>query len=112
MFYVQQRGGRSVIEVRDDLDMLSSPALEASIILADESAESGRIIVSLAECPYCDSTGLSVLIRAKKRLGSRLAIVVTPGGHLTRLLEVSGLRETLVPHDSVDAALDDRLEVD
>lgn len=93
-------GDACVIDVREDLDIASASELESAIVVA-ECGSSTRIVVSFETCRYCDSTGLAVLIRSKKRLGERLAIVVPPGCRVERIFTVTALRDALAIYDSV-----------
>ena len=87
-----------------DLDIGTSPSLAAVIELAS-SENLGRIIVSLESCPFCDASALTVLLRAKNALGSRLSIVV-PASHSTRrIFEITGLTARLALCGDLDEAL-------
>jgi anti-sigma B factor antagonist len=90
-----RRNGDSVtISLAGELDLASSPKLERIIRDAEET-EIGAIVVDLAECEFIDSTGLSVLLAAKKRNDSRLT--VTPSNHdaVTRLLSLTETTDLL-----------------
>jgi anti-sigma B factor antagonist len=106
MYVTRQAYKAGVIEVDKDLDIVSSPDLAAAISAAEESMPQLPIVVSLEHCPYCDSTGLAVLVRAKSRLGAKLAIVVPPAKRISRVFEVTGLIVHLSTRDSLTEALD------
>ena len=83
--------GVPVLKVVGDIDHLSAQVLEDQI---QESlrAGHGRLLVDLAECPYMDSAGVSVLlytVRDVKRIG--WIGVIAPSGNLVRLFEITGL---------------------
>lgn len=105
MHHVEQRGTSTVIHVDHDLDIASSPLLDASIRLAEGDTDSG-IIVSLERCTYCDATGLTVLVRAKKRNGSNLTIVVPDTARCYRAFEITGLSKSLSLSPSLQRALE------
>jgi len=105
MHHVEQYGISTVIHVDHDLDIASSPLLEASIRLA-EDGKARRIIVSLERCTYCDANGLTVLLRAKKRNGLSFALVVPDGSQCRRVFEVTGLSKCLSLFPSLERALD------
>jgi len=90
MFRVSQQEDVIVIDVRDDVDIVSGPLLEATIALADQQPSS-HLIVNMEDCKYCDSTGLAVLLRARKRLRDRLVLVMRPGSICHRITEIAGL---------------------
>lgn len=93
MFHVQQTPAASVVEVVDDLDAFSCPDLEKAVGLAE--AHGRRIVVTLAHCDYCDSSGLAVLIRLKRRLGEKLTIVVPSKARVRKIFEVTDLVSAL-----------------
>jgi anti-anti-sigma factor len=102
----QQRDDVVVISVSGELDMATAPQLQAPI---DELLGQGsnRLIFDLAEVSFCDSTGLSVFVRAKNSCDEadgdvRLA---APQRGVLRILEVSGLVEVLPTYASVDEAI-------
>lgn len=92
-FHVQRIDRSGVIDVGEDLDGFSSPAFEKTITRAE--SENDHIVVSLERCAYCDSTALAVLIRAKKRLGDRLLIIVPKDVSVRRIFEITDLIDVL-----------------
>jgi anti-anti-sigma factor len=95
-----------VISVAGELDMATAPQLQTHIT---ELLEQGhkRIVFDLADVSFCDSTGLSVFVRAANGCdetdgGVRLA---APQRGVLRILEVSGLVEVLPTYTTVDEAI-------
>ena len=93
--------GTIVVAVRGELDIASAPRFKLTL----ETAESGDVrlvIVDLAELQFIDSTGLRVLLDAKRRAsaaGGDLRIV-NARGEVRRLLEIAGVLELLsAEHD-------------
>ena len=90
-----RRDGDSVLVVLSgELDLATAGQLDAAIRDAEET-DIDRIIVDMSAITFVDSTGLSVLLDAKRRSNGRLS--VTPGDHdaVTRLLELTGTTEML-----------------
>lgn len=87
-------GDAAVIVLTGELDLAVAGELDAAIRDA-EGAPIGRIIVDLSQITFVDSTGLSVLLAAKKRVNGRLSI--SPSNHdaVTRLLELTRTTEIL-----------------
>jgi anti-sigma B factor antagonist len=83
-----------VIALSGELDLESADRLEAAIRDV-EGPEIGSIVVDLAEVSFIDSTGLSVLMDAKKRSNGRLSCVPSDHDAVTRLLELTGTTEML-----------------
>jgi anti-anti-sigma factor len=52
-----------------------------------------RIVVDLSEVRFMDSTGLSVLLAAKKRQESRFSVSPSKSKAVTRLLALTGTTE-------------------
>lgn len=90
-----------VVRVRGEIDLDSSPQLDA---LIDRTLPSKLLIVDLSHCTYIDSTTLTVFVRAHKRRGAHLRLVVPPDAHIRRLFELTKLDEILSVVPSRDAA--------
>lgn len=97
-------GLATVIEVGSDIDIASAHVLESAIALAEPSWDE-RVIVSLEHCNYCDSSGLAVLYRARKRLGEQLRIVVPSDVRIRRIFDICGMNQQLAICDSLREAL-------
>lgn len=93
-----------VLHVFGDADIATAPELESSLGEIDSSLP---VIVNLAECRFIDTTAISVLIRAFKRLGNRFRIVVAPQSHVERVLKITHLPAII----SVTASVEDSLAV-
>jgi anti-anti-sigma factor len=104
MLDVDTRSDATVIFVTADLDIASGDQLESAITAAQTSEK--PIVVSLAECPFCDSTGLGIFMRTKNRLGGSFAVVVPRDSRCHRIFEVTKLDAILPVYPTVDAALD------
>jgi anti-sigma B factor antagonist len=102
----EQRGDVVVISVAGELDMATAPQLQAHIT---ELLESGRarFVFNLTEVSFCDSTGLSVFVRAKNSSDAAGGVVrlAAPQRGVLRILEVSGLVDVLPTFSTVDAAV-------
>jgi anti-anti-sigma factor len=106
MQLVQQVGDALVIHVNDHLDIVSARSLASTIQLADGVQ---RIVVSLERCGFCDSAGLSVLVRAHKRHGTRFFVVLSEEAPCRRSFSVTGLSTLLQMVPTVQRALDVQL---
>jgi anti-sigma B factor antagonist len=77
------------LAVHGELDLGTSPALEEAIARAGSAA---RVDLDLSELSFMDSSGLAVLIGARKRAESG-ELELTVGGaneHVRRLMELTG----------------------
>jgi anti-sigma B factor antagonist len=98
--------GAQVLEVSGELDAASAPALRERLAeVATRGA--GPLVIDLTDLNFIDSTGLSVLLNARRRLTRRGRgfAMVCPSGHIHRILEVTQLLDTLGCHDSREEAL-------
>ena len=99
--------GAQTLELSGELDAASAPALRERLAEVATRGK-GPLVIDLSQLEFIDSTGLSVLLNAKRRLtrkARRLALVCPPG-HIHRILEVTQLLDTLDCHASRDEALD------
>ncbi|HEY1359351.1 MAG TPA: STAS domain-containing protein [Thermoleophilaceae bacterium] len=94
------------LELTGELDAASAPALRERLAEVATRGK-GPLVIDLSALEFIDSTGLSVLLNAKRRLtrrGRGLALVCPPG-HVRRILEVTQLLDTLDCHSSREDAL-------
>jgi anti-anti-sigma factor len=104
MLDVDSRSDATVIFVTADLDIASGEQLESAIVTAETAGK--PIVVSLADCPFCDSTGLGIFMRTKNRLGAAFAVVVPQDSRCYRIFEVTKLAAILPVYANVEAALE------
>src|SRR5918996_4235278 len=74
---VARRDGGTAIHLRGELDLASAPQLDDALTAALDAG--GEIVVDFKSCTFSDSTGISTIVRAARRLvdqgGRRLAII-------------------------------------
>ena len=87
--------------MRGEVDIETAPRLTAAL---DEAIRESRgpFIVDLCEVEFLDSSGVSVLVRARAVLGQkeRELAVICPPGPVRRIFEVAGIDDLLVLFDS------------
>lgn len=86
-----------------DLDSATAPVLRDAFTERDEP----RVIVDLTAVDFMDSTGLSILLNARRRYlraGKRM-VVLCPDGPARRVMRLSCLESTLSVTDSLGAAI-------
>ncbi|OLE28920.1 MAG: hypothetical protein AUG44_06065 [Actinobacteria bacterium 13_1_20CM_3_71_11] len=104
---VDDRLPPAVLAVGGDLDLNTAPELLQALTRLVDAGER-VVVVDLAGVEFCDSSGLSVLVRVRNRLaglGGSLALAA-PTPIVQRVLEVSGLDEIFGMYPSVEAARD------
>jgi len=100
--------GVRLLEVFGELDLATAPRL-CALLDAARTQRVKRLVVDLTGVDFCDSTGLRALMGASTELrvgGGRLAVAVLPGGTVSRLFEMTGIRESLRTFDTQREALD------
>lgn len=105
---VLTRPGFTIARLEGDLDIASIPALRERL-LSVLGPGVRLLIIDLSGVPFCDMSGLAVLIGTQRRargLGITVRLAA-PRPQMTKLLRVSGLES----HFTICAALDDALPV-
>lgn len=101
-----QRDGVVVIAITGELDMATAPQLQTHVAELLTGGHN-RLVFDLAKVSFCDSTGLSVFVRAKNNCadaGGEIRLAAPQRGVL-RILEVSGLVDVLPTFPDVDQAI-------
>ncbi|GGS73510.1 anti-sigma factor antagonist [Planobispora rosea] len=96
-----------ILQAGGELDIGSAPILREQLGRVWELPDVAVLIVDLADLTFCDSVGLSELVRALKRSeagGTRL-ILTGVGDLMTRVLTITGLRKVFEIHPSTADAL-------
>lgn len=94
------------IHVRGELDLSTCDQLVGRLERSLE-AES-HVILDLRSCSFLDSTGIAAIVGARRRLADltgRGLCVVSAEGAVARVLEISGLLETDLVQDDLEAAM-------
>lgn len=94
------------VRVSGELDQGTAPELRE--VLGEALGEStGAVLIDLGECRFIDSTGLSLLIEAKRRLAEdeRGFGVCCPDVDVRRLLELTGIDQAVSLFDTRDDAI-------
>lgn len=88
--------GTRVVLVSGEIDLATAPELERILAEAADGGDHG-VVVELAGDSFIDSTGLGVLIRTARLLGSsgRSFEVATANAHIRGVVETMGLTEAL-----------------
>src|ERR1700716_678566 len=102
----RNEGDWTVLDIRGDLDVYSSPTLRHQILDRIDSGN-GRIIVDLEHVDFLDSAGVAVMVgglrRARDRNGA--LVLVQPGDQAQRMLRLTDLDKVLHSFTSVEDAV-------
>lgn len=97
-----------MIAVRGELDLSTAPSLEPALEEALTNPEA--VMIDLTECEFIDSTGIALIVRAWQRIddqdgGGGDLVVCTGEDQVGRVLEISGLNNSIPVHPSREAGL-------
>ncbi|ANS65982.1 anti-sigma factor antagonist [Streptomyces lincolnensis] len=106
------QGQWAVLQVSGELDLVTSPALRQRV---HDAVAEGRhsIVLDLSEVFFCDSSGVGVLIAARRLIRScqgRLRLILpangaVDGSHVNRVLAALGVRRLFDVHPDLDSAV-------
>jgi anti-sigma B factor antagonist len=99
-------GEWTVLDVRGDLDVYSSPTLRHQILHRIDRGDS-RIVIDLEHVDFLDSAGVSVMVNGLRRARKQDATLVfaQPGGQVRRMLRLTKLDKALRTFPSVEEAV-------
>jgi anti-anti-sigma factor len=100
------RGGCAVVAVSGEVDLDTAGQLSDYAVAAMHDA-GPSIVLDLSGVSFMDSTGLKVLLAVRRRAelaGGRLGLAA-PTRPVRRVLHVTGLDQTFLVGDTVDAVL-------
>ncbi|MEU3523737.1 STAS domain-containing protein [Streptomyces sp. NPDC038707] len=109
-----EQGRWAVLRVSGELDLMTSPVLRQCV--HDAVAEGHHsLVVDLSDVFFCDSSGVGVLIAARRLIRScqgRLRLILPDrgaddGSHVNRVLGALGVRRLFDVHPDLDSATAD-----
>jgi anti-sigma B factor antagonist len=103
---VRSEGRAAIIAVSGELDLASSPSLEAELERAS-GTDSELLVIDLRRLEFMDSTGLSVIVKAHQRLAEegRGLYLVRGSQQVQRLLDLTGVAERIELADTPEEIL-------
>jgi len=99
--------GVPVVAAPEEIDVTTAEQLR-SVLLEAASHGHTTIVVDMTCTRFCDSCGLSVLVRAHKRAcgeGGELRLVIPPDGTVFRIFTLTSLYRLIPRFDSLTEAL-------
>jgi anti-sigma B factor antagonist len=102
-----ERDGVTVLSVTGEVDVATAPALRSRLDDTVDTVGGGTVVVDLTGVTFIDSTGLGVLIGARKRCseaGRELRVVVSEP-RILKVFEITGLTDLFAIHPSLDLAV-------
>ncbi|MBA2511432.1 MAG: STAS domain-containing protein, partial [Rubrobacteraceae bacterium] len=97
----------SVVAVRGEMDLHTSPKVQGAIERASENNGVGAVVVDMSGIAFMDSTALSALVRCKDALGKRDVSLrlAAPSDAVARIFSVTGFHDFFDIFDSREAAI-------
>ncbi|WP_079044508.1 MULTISPECIES: STAS domain-containing protein [unclassified Streptomyces] len=102
-------GSWTVFQVRGEMDLITSPRIRRRV---HDAVAGGRrdLVMDLSAVRFCDSSGVGVLIAARRLLrscGGRLRLILPEDreGHVGRVLAALGVRRLFEVYEDVPAAV-------
>ena len=102
---VIKKQGASIVVLKGDVDLESSPAAREVLLKSVEGA--GKVLVDLSSVTYIDSSGVASLVealQAAKRNGGTFALVAA-SDPTRRVLELARLDKVFAMYTTVDEGL-------
>jgi anti-anti-sigma factor len=101
----ERRGSATVISVRGDLDIVTSPQLDEC--LSEASRGSDQLILDLSGVEFMDTSALAVIVGHWKKAEASGGTLSLAGARYryTKTLWITGLADRLTMFDSVEKAL-------
>ncbi|MQS38678.1 STAS domain-containing protein [Streptomyces katsurahamanus] len=109
-----RRGVWTVLRISGELDLVTSPEVRRQVHAA---VAAGRrdVVLALSDVLFCDSSGIGVLIAARRLLhscGGRLRLVLpasgaAEGSHMNRVFGALGVRRLFEVYENTGAATGD-----
>ncbi|WKX74275.1 STAS domain-containing protein [Streptomyces sp. XD-27] len=108
-----ERGDWVVLRVSGEMDLVTSPAVRQHV---HDAVAEGRhaVVLDLSEVRFCDSSGVGVLIAARRLMRScsgQLRLILPPqdapdgsGSHVNRVLAALGVRRLFEVYPDLAAA--------
>jgi anti-sigma B factor antagonist len=99
----------AVVSPKAEIDLAGAPAFREALAQAVEG-DDRDVLVDMSGVTFIDSTGLSALLNALRRLtrSRRQMLVVAPEGPVRRVITLTGLESTFPLYSTLAEAMADR----
>ncbi|MFI5807228.1 STAS domain-containing protein [Streptomyces sp. NPDC051561] len=109
-----EHGSWAVLHISGELDLVTSPAVRQHVHHAVADGRH-RVVLDLSDVLFCDSSGVGVLIAARRLMRScqgSLRLILPAqgaedGSHVNRVLAALGVRRLFEVFPDVETAVDD-----
>jgi anti-anti-sigma factor len=104
----QSRQESRLVALHGEVDMSNSTAIFKLLASAFSNDDDG-VVIDLTDTQYFDSSGILLLLRfadALDRKRQQLVMVATPGGTVSKLLDISGISAKYLRFENTSADLE------
>jgi anti-sigma B factor antagonist len=103
---MRTEGRATIVVVTGELDLASSPRLQEELERVWAS-DPEQLVIDLRQLEFMDSTGLSIVVGAHRRLAEqgRSLSIVRGSAQVQRLLDLTGVADRLQIVDSLEEAV-------
>jgi anti-sigma B factor antagonist len=97
--------GATGVVLRGEMDLDTASRLTATLDVAIRESR-GAFVIDLCDVTFLDSSGVSVLVRARAVLGreERALLIICPPGPARRIFELAGIDDLLELYETRDQA--------
>jgi anti-sigma B factor antagonist len=97
-------GGATVVTLSGELDLSTIPRMQRPLL--EQIQQRGAVLVDLSELSFIDSSGIGMLIEAKRIAnGTPMGVLVGAGTQVERVFGIAGVGEAVPLFSDRDAAL-------
>jgi anti-anti-sigma factor len=101
----EQQEGVFIVAVEGELDMNTAADLERELE-APVTAARSPLLIDLSRCEFIDSTGIALIVRSWQALdGDGSFALCGVGDQVRRVLDITGLEQTIPTHPNREQAL-------
>jgi stage II sporulation protein AA (anti-sigma F factor antagonist) len=94
----------AVVRAEGEIDLSNAEEL-AGVLSSSPCTESDGVVLDLAGVPFMDSSGLRAVLVASNDLRPALAVVISPGSPVLRLLELAEVGDRLPAYANEEEAI-------
>jgi anti-sigma B factor antagonist len=87
-------GTTAQVSVRGEIDVATAPQLREMLHDLIQGGAS-QIVLDCRELGFLDSSGIGLLVAARKRLGDGELVIDSPPAHVRKVLELTGVASEL-----------------
>jgi anti-sigma B factor antagonist len=106
-YRIKVTSGLPVVAAPAEIDTTTADQLRMALLGAAADGHM-TVVVDMTRTRFCDSAGLSVLVRAHRQAladGGELRLVIPADGAVVRILTLTGMDRLIPSFDSVEEAL-------